>query len=113
VEHWNSGEGYPLNDRPQGEGVEWIAGRGQVCDPMKLDPKQDGQEQVVVELNSGRSYFVPREAFERLFRFCPAGAAALVARVSTLREPLDPFRLPSEAGLGGGVGLMVNRRKQG
>jgi hypothetical protein len=40
---------------------------------MKLDPKQDGQEQVVVELNSGRSYFVPREAVERLFRFCPVG----------------------------------------
>jgi hypothetical protein len=69
---------------------------------MNLDPKQDGQEQVVVELNSGRSYFVPREAVERLFRFCPAGAAALVARVSTLREPLDPSGLPSEAGLGGG-----------
>jgi hypothetical protein len=49
---------------------------------MKLDPKQDGQEQVVVELNSGRSYFVPREAVERLFRFCPAGASALVARVT-------------------------------
>ena len=80
---------------------------------MKFDPEQDGHEQVVVELNSGRSYFVPREAVERLFRFCPAGAAALVARVSTLREPLDPSGLPSEAGLGGGVGLIVNRRKQG
>ena len=64
---------------------------------MKFDPKQDGQEQVAVELNSGRSYFVPREAVERLFRFCPAGAAALVARDSTLREPFDPSGLPSEA----------------
>ena len=75
---------------------ELIARRGQVC-----DPEQDGHEQVVVELNSGRSYFVPREAVERLFRFCPAGAAALVARVSTLREPLDPSGLPSEAGVTG------------
>ena len=61
---------------------EWIAWRWQACDPMKLDPKQDGQEQLVVELNSGRSYFVPREAVEHLFRFCPAGASALVARVT-------------------------------
>ena len=65
---------------------------------MNLDPKQDGQEQVVVELNSGRSYFVPREAVERLFLLCPDQAAALVARVSPLRTPLDPSGLPSEAG---------------
>ena len=63
---------------------------------MNLDPKQDGQEQVVVELNSGRSYFVPREAVERLFLLCPDQAAALVARVSPLRTPLDPSGCPSE-----------------
>ena len=72
---------------------------------MNLDQRQDGQEQVVVELNSGRSYFVPREAVERLFLLCPSQAAALVARVSTLREPLDPSALPSEAACGGGVGF--------
>jgi hypothetical protein len=72
---------------------------------MKLDPKQDGQEQVVVELNSGRRYFVPREAVERLFLLCPGQTAALVARVSTLREPLDPSGCPSEAACGGGWGL--------
>ena len=66
MEHWNSCKGHPLSDRPHGGGVESIARRGQVCDPMKFDPKQDGQEQVAVELNSGRSYFVPREAVERL-----------------------------------------------
>ena len=78
---------------------------------MRQENQIAGQEQVVVQLNSGRSYFVPREAVERLFRFFPAGAAALVARVSTLREPLDPSRLPSEAGLGGGRGVVVNRLK--
>ncbi len=72
---------------------------------MKLDPKQDGQEQVVVELNSGRRYFVPREAVERLFLLCPGQTAALVARVSTLRESLDPSGCPSEAAYGGGWGL--------
>ena len=72
---------------------------------MNLDPKQDGQEQVVVELNSGRSYFVPREAVERLFLICPDQAAALVASVSPLRTPLDPSGLPSEAACGGGGGL--------
>ena len=71
---------------------------------MNLDPKQDGQEHVVVELNSGRSYFVPREAVERLFLLCPSQTAALVARVSTLREPLDPSALPPEAACGGGRG---------
>ena len=74
---------------------------------MNLDPKQDDQEQVVVELNSGRSYFVPREAVERLFLICPDQAAALVARVSTLREPLDPSGLPSEAGEKQGEGVVV------
>ena len=78
---------------------------------MKLDPKQDGQEQVVVELNSGRRYFVPREAVERLFLLCPGQTAALVARVSTLREPLDPSALPSEAACGGGGGSLVNSMK--
>ena len=72
---------------------------------MSQDYKASSQEQVVVELNSGRSYFVPREAVERLFLLCPAQAAALVARVSTLREPLDPSALPSEAACGGGVGF--------
>ena len=72
---------------------------------MNLDPKQDGQEQVVVELNSGRRYFVPRETVERLFLIFPDQAAALVARVSTLREPLDPSGLPSEAGGVAGWGL--------
>ena len=67
---------------------------------MKLDPKQNGQEQVVVELNSGRSYFVPREAVERLFLLCPDQAAAVVASVSPLRASLDPSGLPSEAGAG-------------
>ena len=72
---------------------------------MSQDYKASGQEQVVVELNSGRSYFVPREAVERLFLLCPHKTAALVARVSTLREPLDPSALPSEAACGGGVGF--------
>ena len=54
---------------------------------MSQDYKAGSQEQVVVELNSGRSYFVPRETVERLFLICPDQAAALVARVSTLREP--------------------------
>ena len=71
---------------------------------MSQDYKASSQEQVVVELNSGRSYFVPREAVERLFLLCPDQAAALVARVSTLREPLDPSALPSEAACGGGRG---------
>ena len=65
---------------------------------MNLEPKQDGQEQVVVELNSGRSYFVPRETVEHLFLLCPDQTAALVARVSTLHTPLDPSGLPSGAG---------------
>jgi hypothetical protein len=38
---------------------------------MNLEPKQDGQEQVVVVLSSGRSYRVPREVVERLFLLCP------------------------------------------
>ena len=71
---------------------------------MSQDYKASSQEQVVVELNSGRSYFVPREAVERLFLLCPEQTAALVARVSTLREPLDPSALPSEAACGGGRG---------
>ena len=66
---------------------------------MKNEGKAGSHEQGVVELNSGRRYFVPREAVERLFLICPAQAAALVARVSPLREPLDPSGLPSEAGL--------------
>jgi len=72
---------------------------------MSQDYKAGRQEQVVVELNSGRSYFVPRETVERLFLICPDQAAALVARVSTLREPFDPSGLPSEAGGGAGWGL--------
>ncbi len=72
---------------------------------MSQDYKADSQEQVVVELNSGRSYFVPRETVERLFLIFPDQAAALVARVSTLREPFDPSGLPSEAACGGGEGL--------
>ena len=70
---------------------------------MSQDYKAGRQEQVVVELNSGRSYFVPREAVERLFLICPDQAAALIARVSTLREPLDPSGLPSEEGGGGSL----------
>lgn len=77
---------------------------------MSQDYKAGSQEQVVVELNSGRSYFVPREAVERLFLLCPDQTAALVARVSTLREPLDPSGLPSEAG---GVGAWGFVAKQG
>ena len=76
---------------------------------MSQDYKAGSQEQVVVELNSGRSYFVPRETVERLFLLCPSQTAALVARVSTLREPLDPSGLPSEAG-GGGVMTTPSKR---
>lgn len=96
AEHWNRPEGHPLGDKPQGGGVEQIAPRGRFA-PMSPDQRQDGQEQVVVESNSGRRYFVPRETVERLFRLCPSQAAALVARVSTLREPLEPPGCPSEA----------------
>lgn len=72
---------------------------------MRQENQIGGQEQVVVELNSGRSYFVPRKAVERLFLLCPDQAAAVVASVSPLRAPLDPSGLPSEAGawLAGGV----------
>jgi hypothetical protein len=66
---------------------------------MNLEPKQDGQEQVVVVLSSGRSYRVPREVVERLFLLCPDQAAAVVVSVSILRAPLDPSGLPSEAGV--------------
>ncbi len=52
---------------------------------MNLDPKQDGQEQVVVVLSSGRSYRVPREVVERLFLLCPDQAASVIASVSILR----------------------------
>ena len=45
---------------------------------MNLEPKQDGQEQVVVVLSSGRSYRVPREVVERLFLLCADQAAAVV-----------------------------------
>ena len=78
---------------------------------MSQDYKAGSQGQVVVELNSGRSYFVPREAVERLFLICPDQAAALVARVSTLREPLDPSGLPSEAGGRRGRGGYDNSMK--
>ena len=67
---------------------------------MRQENQIAGQEQVVVELNSGRSYFIPREAVERLFLLCPDQAAAVVASVSPLRAPLDPSGLPSEAGEG-------------
>lgn len=107
AEHWNRPEGHPLGDKPQGGGVEQIAPRGRFA-PMSPDQRQDGQEQVVVESNSGRRYFVPRETVERLFRLCPSQAAALVARVSTLREPLEPPGCPSGAFSDRGRGCMRN-----
>lgn len=72
---------------------------------MRQENQIAGQEQVVVQLNSGRSYFVPREAVERLFLLCPDQAAAVVASVSPLRASLDPSGLPSEAGGGASWGL--------
>ena len=75
---------------------------------MRQENQIAGQEQVVVELNSGRSYFVPREAVERLFLLCPDQAAAVVASVSPLRAPLDPSGLPSEAGEGAAWGCHRN-----
>ena len=78
---------------------------------MRQENQIAGQEQVVVELNSGRSYFVPREAVERLFLLCPDQAAAVVASVSPLRAPLDPSGLPSEAREGAAWGLSSQQHK--
>ncbi len=52
---------------------------------MKLDPKQDGQEQVVVELNSGRARR-PRLDSARVIR---------------------PLWLPFRGGLRRGLGLVI------
>lgn len=102
----NSGTwGHPLGSRPQGGRIDGGREAEHDRDPMRQENQIAGQEQLVVELNSGRSYFVPREAVERLFLLCPDQAAAVVACVSPLRAPLDPSGLPSEAGEGllGGV----------
>lgn len=83
---------------PRGRELSWPRAGGRLR-PMTQDEKDGGQEQLVVELNSGRRYFVPR-----LFRLRPDHAAAMVASVSPLREALDPSGLPQEASEGGGLG---------
>ncbi len=88
---------------PRGRELSWPRAGGRLR-PMTQDEKDGGQEQLVVELNSGRIYFAPRQTVERLFRLRPDHAAAMVASVSPLREALDPSGLPQEASEGGGLG---------
>jgi len=49
---------------------------------------------VIVESYTGRRYFIPREAVERLFLLCPDQAATLVAQVTTACETPGTSDLP-------------------